>query len=106
MMNILDQIFWWVGATICALGAAFAAVAIIIALGYLAYSLVVHYRIACLVRYHPMKTFDCAAYRTFYRFKYTVKFLFTGVPTSMDVRGYGTVFDIKWIKDGVPDHDE
>ncbi|MBO6805778.1 hypothetical protein [Thalassospira sp.] len=106
MTTILDQVFWWIGATVCALGAAFVAVATIIALGYLTYSLVVHYRIACLVRYHPMKTFDCAAYRAFYRFRYTVKFFFTGIPSSMEVIGYGTVFDSKWIKSGVPDYVE
>lgn len=103
MDSLLDQVFWWVGASVSAVGALVLAAALFVALGYLAYSIVYSYRIAGFVVCRPLPAFDCAAYRAVFRFKHTVGFLFGGVPTEMSQRGYGTVFHVDWIKNGRPD---
>jgi hypothetical protein len=99
MPILINEIFWWIGASICALGAVLASLGSFILIGYLCYHLVVMYKIAQLVECHPYKTIDCAAYRFLYRFKHTVGFLFRGVPTEMTTKN-GVIFHSDWIKEG------
>lgn len=105
MSEFLDIIFWYVGAGVSLVGITAMAAAVFVGLGYLAYSIVHAYRIAGFVKCHPLPAFDCAAYRAVFRFKHTVGFLFGGVPTEMSQRGFGTVFHVDWIKNGIPEDD-